>query len=416
MTNTVATMSAVLKQVFADGLNEIINDHNYLLKNISFDKSKHPGASYESAVPLSREWGFTFNSDGSAFALAAARNATYSRASLGLTSLVMRGQISYAALERTVGDRAAFAEATAVHVKNLTESMSNIVEHELLYGQKSIAEFSATPASGQITITAASWAEGFWVNAIGMPFDVFVLESSAAATNTVGALVVSGVDAVNRIITFTGDAADLAAVDALTTGFVYFRSVKTGASSFNDSQGIDAFVTASTIFGISTATNSLWKPRTYSAGSADLTLAKIQRGLASSVNAGLMEDVCLLANPATWANLSQELSGLRSLDYSYDPAKNKNGQRVVEYYSQNGKIEVVAHPYVKQGEAFAFPKKKALRIGSRDIGFGAPGAGKDEPLFHLESTAAVEFRMFTDQALFFSKPSLITKFTNIVNT
>jgi hypothetical protein len=420
MAGTFTTFNAIFKEVYANDILEIVPNHDYLVKNIKFNKSKKLGKSYEQAVALSREWGFTFNSDGSAATLNSVRDAAYGRATISGIELCMRGQIAYAVLERSIGDKAAFAEATALHVKNLAASAGNIVEHVCLYGNTPVASVgtvAASGTSGSFIVDEAQFAEGFWIQAIGCPMDVFTTTSTAAATNTTAAIVITGVTPSTRTVTFSCASGDAAALDAETTAVVYLYGAKSGATTYRDFLGLDGMVSATSLFGISTSTYNLWKPRTFACGSAALTIAKVQNGLASCVNAGLNEDIVLLVNPRTWSNLNNELTALRQFDYSYDPAKNKSGAKSIEYFSQNGKIEVVSHPFVKQGEAFAFPVKAAMRIGSRDLGFGAPGQDmRNGPLFHLESSMAVEFRLYTDQALFIEKPGALLKFTGITNT
>jgi len=113
--------------------------------------------------------------------------------------------------------------------------------------------------------------------------------------------------------------------------------------------------------------------------------------------------------------LNSDQAALRSFDQSYSSKESKNGSESIVYHGQNGKIEIVSHPCVKEGEAFVVPMKKMKRIGAQELSFKSPGS--DEQLFRqLDSSAGVELRLYGNQAIFIETPARCVKITGIVNS
>ena len=80
------------------------------------------------------------------------------------------------------------------------------------------------------------------------------------------------------------------------------------------------------------------------------------------------------------------------------------GSESLCFYSTNGKIEIVSHPLVKDGDAFLLPLDSIQRIGSSDVTYGVPGM--DEQFFTLVANKnAVEIQCTTDQAIFLDHPA-----------
>lgn len=420
--NDFTTMNAVFKQVFKGGVKDIVPDAFYMLKTIDFDEDK-TGASIERVVALSREWGYTLSADGDG-TLNAARQGSYARATIKGSTVTLRGNITYGAISRSSGDKNSFARAAMVSVKNMTRSASFLKECQHLYGREPlpIATVTAAGTAGTFVVALANWSESFWKSAAGLPVDIWLNNAAATKLNATAAVVIDLANSVfsTRTIAFTNAAADAAALNGNATAQLYFVGARIGAATTEtnliEAAGLARFATTSSLFGISTTANPLWKPVSFPVTGA-LTLAQIQNGLASAVNSGLDSDGVLLCNPRTWANLNNELMALRHLDTSYSTEKNKNGGKMIEYYSQNGIIKVVSHPLVRESDAFFYNPKVMSRPGSFDLGFGVPGMSVNEgPLFHLENTQAVEYRLYADTALYCEEPGTIVRYTGIVNT
>jgi hypothetical protein len=184
----------------------------------------------------------------------------------------------------------------------------------------------------------------------------------------------------------------------------------------NQMIGIKGILTATgTLFGLNTSAYSVWQPNTFPCGSAPLSIGKILDAGALAVARGAEDEVLdVLVNPNSYANLIVEASSARRFDGSWKKDTLANGARYIEYFGPNGKMRIISHPFVKQGEGFILPLEDCKRIGSTDITFDLPGfAG---PALYLPSptNTGVEVRVFTSQALFFAKPSHGVYLQNVV--
>jgi hypothetical protein len=180
----------------------------------------------------------------------------------------------------------------------------------------------------------------------------------------------------------------------------------------NEMIGIDAAVlSASTLWNIAN-TYALWKANTYSAGSANLTMGKLQSAIQKAVQKGLDGDVNVIVNPATWATLNTDLAALRR--FVEDSTEGELGVESIKYLYSGGKMDVVSYNLVKEGECFVLPKKGVNRIGAADIGFKLPGG--DNGFLHVPDRMGYEFRLFSSQAFFTPFVAKLVKVTSIVNS
>ena len=166
------------------------------------------------------------------------------------------------------------------------------------------------------------------------------------------------------------------------------------------------------LFGIDGSAYSLWAGNTSAVGGFNLTLKKIYDGLVPAIGKGLMEDVEVYVSPATFAVLANDQASLRRYNASTKNAV--NGHESVEFFGANGKISIIVHPLIREGEAQAFPTKRCDRIGATDITFNTPGKG-DEMFQQLANSTGYECRLYSEQAIFMPCPAKGTLFTGISN-
>lgn len=317
------------------------------------------------------------------------------------TQLVLRSVMGYASASRSAeGGAKAFQQATKFLVGNMLRSITKKLEIELLYGQVGYATVSAVSGT-TITITTAQWAPGIWAGAEGMPIEI---RDSTGATSR-GESTVQSVDFDAQTITLNS------AIAGVVAGDVIWHK---GAYS-NEFAGIHKVITnTGSLFGISASDYSLWRGNEYSASSAALSFQKLQDAVARAVEKGLDNDVMVLVNPRTWADLLNDQAALRQYDSSYKSDVAENGARSIKFHGQNGMIEIVPSIYCKQGFAYVISLDEMMRIGSTDVTFRRPGKG-DEFFRDLENSAGYELRAYTDQALFCHAPGRNVLITNIVN-
>jgi hypothetical protein len=91
------------------------------------------------------------------------------------------------------------------------------------------------------------------------------------------------------------------------------------------------------------------------------------------------------------------------------------GFESIQLMGPNGKLNVIVHPMIKEGECFAVPFKRFKRIGSQEISFETPGR-KGEMFLHVADKNAYELRVYTAQAIVCQTPAKCVKGTAIVNT
>lgn len=398
------SLNANFKETYADKIENLIPDHVKLLNKIPFmGKDKMPGNLYHQPVILGLEHGVTFaSSDDDAFNLNAPVAGQIKDAQVRGNPVVLRSVLGYVSASRAAqGGNKAFVDATKFLVQNMIRSISKKLEIEMLYGQMGYGTV-ASVASNVITITTAEWASGIWAGGEGMPIEI---RDTTGATSR-GECSITSVDLDNRTIT----------VNALPAGTTATDVIWHKGAYGNEFAGLHKIITnTGTLFNISASTYALWKGNTYGAGSADLTLAKLEKAVARAVEKGLEGDVVVLVNPKTWANLINEQAALRKYDQSYDPKVMENGARSIKFYAQNGVIEIEPSTYVKEGYAYLLAMDELMRVGSTDVTFKRPG--KEGEFFReLENSAGYELRCYSDQALFCSAPGKLVLINAIVNT
>lgn len=404
--NGVGTLNGLFKETYADKLEELIPDGVKLLNKIKFmSKDKQPGNLYHQPVILGMEHGVTFaGSDEDAFNLNAPVAGTIKDAQVRGNPLVLRSLLGYVAASRAAnGGQKAFMDATKFLVANMLRSMAKKLEIEMLYGQMGYGVVSAV-STAVVTITTAEWAPGIWAGAENMPIEI---RDTTGATSR-GEFTVKSVDMDARTITLTTSAA---AASVVATDVIWHK----GAYG-NEFPGIHKILSISTgtLFNIDVATYNLFRGNVYGAGSAALSFTKLNQAAARAVEKGLDGDLYCLCNPRGWANMMNDQAALRKYDGSYSSAKAENGMKSIVFHSQNGTIEIEPSIYVKEGFAYLLSTGDWYRVGSTDMTFKQPGQG-DEYFRHLESSAAYELRLFTDQAIFCHAPGRNVLINAIVN-
>ena len=404
--NVLSTLNGLFKERYADKLQALIPDGVKLYNKIKFNsKDKAPGNLFHQPVILGMEHGVTFaSSDDDAFNLNAPVAGVIKDAQIKGNPLVMRSLLGYVAASRaSLGNGAAFEDATKFLVANMLRSMAKKLEIEILYGQMGYGTV-ASEVGSTMTITTAEWAPGIWAGAENMPIEV----RDAAGTTSRGEFVVTAVSLEDRTVTVNSDTG---VAGVIATDVIYHK----GAYG-NEFPGIHKILTQTTgtLFNINVAQFNLFRGNSYPAAGA-LSFAKLTKAAARAVEKGQEGRLCAYINNRTWTDLMNEQAALRMYDSSYRDSEFKNGGRSLVFHSQNGEIEIVPSTYVKEGYAYLLSEEEWMRVGSADMSFKRPGQG-DEYFRDLENSAAYELRLFSDQALFCWAPGRNVIITGIVNS
>lgn len=406
---TVGTMNGFFKELYADKIKVLYPEDVHLLNLIDFaGKEKNLGNLYHQPVALGLEHGITYaGPDEDAFNLLPAVSSPMRDAQVKGNAKVMRSQIGYNALSRSGSDKAAFGSASKYVVENAMRSFTKILEIELLYGQMGYGTVAAGGVSGaNVTVALAEWAPGIWSGSKGMPIEI---RDTTGATSR-GQFIVSSVNLDTRVITLDSSAT---AAGVVATDVVWRR----GAYN-NEFAGIHKILSQSTgsLFNISVADFELWRGNQFDCLAAALSFNKLNLAVTRAIEKGHMGKMLALVSLKGWANMMSDQAALRKYDGSYSKQKMENGSERLVFHSQNGEIEILPSIYVKEGYAYLLSEDNWMRVGSRDISFNIPGMPGDQILRQLENSAAYEFRMYTDQALFCCAPGRNVLLFSIVNS
>jgi hypothetical protein len=417
--DTFTVLAGNFKEVYGD-LHNLIPDTAKLMKMIPFKPKAKIGNEYVEAVKLTHEHGVTYsvtdNNAGALVTLTAPVPLTLLDAKVTSAAMLLRAQIGYDAFARAEGgDKVAFKDASELVVEDLLESITKRLEVSVLYGS-SPTGLAQIPQSGivasstniVITLAADQWATGIWVGSENAKIEVY-----RGATNytPTAPIIITAIDVDARTITGTMSATDSAALDSDNASYATEYIVFYGAYG-NEMVGLDAAVLSATSLWNIVNTYALWKGNTYSAGSANLTMGKLQSAIQKAVQKGLDGDVNVVLNPATWATLNTDLAALRR--FVEDSTEGELGVESIKYLYSGGKMDIVSYNLVKEGECFILPKKGVNRIGAADIGFKLPGG--DNGFLHVPDRMGYEFRLFSSQAFFTPFVAKLVKITGVVNS
>lgn len=411
---TTSAAAGLLKQVYNTDIVKVIPASSIMQEEVEFVKDgQREGAQFNCPVLLSYPTGFTYGAGFATYQTIVASNLQF--ATVTGSNINLRDGIANDLISRALSDKNSFMTAAKYVMMALQKSMSKELELNLLYGSNGIGNTGTTAFASvdstheTVTITAATWAPAIWSGMEGMPISFY---NGSSVVSSEGAYSVSAVSIVNRTVTVVGASGAITTLHALSGTAL---DVYTNTAYGNQMLGLYGILTATgNLFGLSTTSYSVWQPNTFDCGSAPLTLGKIEDANALAVARGADEDMTLLVNPNSYANLITEASSARRFDSSYETKDLENGAKALTYFGPSGSIKIVAHPFVKQGHAFMVPFDRAKRIGSTDITFDLPGfAG---PALYLPSptNTGVEVRVFTSQALFIEAPSHTVYLSNVV--
>lgn len=422
--NTLTTFNGFFKERYTkENLAKIIPKAAIVQEDIKFSQRDKIGKAYHHPVRVRRPSGFTFNagaSRGDAFLLNPARAGQTEDATVVGSEFILRDNISNNAVSSAGSNVEAFGDAFDEMIGTMKDAAGFALETQMLYGNSSLGTIESIAVTGDtavITVSAASWAPGVFVEAEGVAIDVHlpltgtVDPDPASQRNTTAAIEMGVVDVDNRTIEVEvdsgGGGANLGTIvpgDVITL----YKSVE------NSFEGLDRICRNSgTLFGIDSTVYGSFRGNTLPVG-GQMTLHAMLGGQAKRFIRAGAGDVCVYLNPYTWQDLNDDHAALRR--YAEDTKRGISlGTQEIVYSGLGGNIKLKAHPMVKASEAFMLQPHLLKRIGSSDINFGEGMPGDDNYLIQLQDRAGWQTRCYYDQAVFTAKPNHMLKFTGIVN-
>ena len=424
-TNAGSTLNGLFRQKYNKEVKNLIPNFGIIQKKVPFSQAEMLGDLFHVPVVVADEHGFTY---GGATAAAYTLNNSIAMqlqdAQIAGSELTLTSQASYGAVSRSQkkGD-SSVEKLVDLLMERMKASAAKRIEIALLYGQSATGIGKLASSTGSTTtrafvLTNATFAAGIWAGMENCQLDCYA-PAGTAPLNTNAPVIVTSVNVGTLTVNVSGNAADLTAItSAVATGvnLFFYGAGATASISGAEMVGIDAIlVNSGTLFNINAGTYNLWASQTYDCLSGELSMAKVLAGLALPVARGLLQDVQLFVAPDSWANLNSDLGAQRQLDDSYDAKKQEKGSNSIVYHGQNGKIEIISHPMVKRGDAFAIPLDVVQRVGSTDIAFRGEGpVGQEDYFFQNTTTNGWTIRAYTDQAILIEAPAHCLKFINIV--
>lgn len=399
-TLTPTSLAGDFKNIYQDsGLVDAIPTWGIVQDRYTFEEAESLGQYYIFGVTLQKEHGATYAPSSGSSSGAQTLNASVAgyvaQVQVEGFAIYMRSRLSYdAAAKASRAGKKAFAQAYGAILKNLKESHQYRLELSLIYGRDGLGIVSAN-ASGVLTLTTASWATGIWAAGLKDCILEAFTTTAASATQHNGDLTISAVSVSNKQVTVTGTNAAVVANDIL-----YFKGAKT-TTGYNECPGLYRILTnTGTLFNVDASSYDAWKSQSYPVG-GNLSMTAILQASALGMSYGL-EKGLLLCAPEKFAQLGIDEAALRR--YVNETPNTKRGVKGVSFQLGPVEIEVMAHPFVKQGEPMLIPDKHVHRVGATDITFGMPGS--DEKMeVHVTDTTSLEIRSMSDQGIYIERPA-----------
>jgi hypothetical protein len=419
-----STLNGDFKQAYADDIIDLIPDFAIVQRMVPFVPSaQRSGDLYHQPVIVKNENGFTYQSPtADAYALNVPSSSYLQDAQVAGGQIVLNSVCGFNAIARS-NNKNVFTKATDLLVENMLSSLGKRVELGILYGQTDLGRSSATVNTNAtrtvITLTAPTFAAGIWAGMEGAAISLYRADTGALI-NVVGQATIAAVNVspTVRSITIDAAAADITAIDLQGTNLaINFFGARTGPTAYTEIAGFDKIITnTGQLFNIDASVYNLWAGNVYNVA-GNLTEATLDAGLAIAVSKGLQEDVTVLVSPLTWTFLNKDQAALRRYDETYGGGKKAdNGFNEIAYHSVAGTQKIVAHPFVKQGEAFAVPMKRVVRCGAQEATFTGMADGDTRPtFFQLTNIAAYGITAYSNQAVLIETPAKCVKFTGITN-
>lgn len=406
------TLEGIFKRVYDNKVRFIYPNGVRVIKDVPFrGGDKRPGESFNAAITLVFENGFTYLAPGAPIqTLQPAAVGETKRASVDGFQVILRSQVDYETIAKasTSGPRA-FVQSTKHIVTNMANSFRKRQEIEALYGQADLGVVQSTPAGDTIQITAASWAPGIWAGAEQAVVDIM----NAALSAVDDTLTVLSVDFTTRQIQFTGAHAGVNAGDRV----FWVGAVITPFPTHQSAIGIHEILqqTSGNLFNIDVAAFTLWRANSVDAGGSALDMDHIQEAVARIVEKGGGEGrLCLYVSTATWVDLIGDLAALRRFQRGDGNARYEAGAEAITFWTQSGPVEIKPSIFIKGGFAYLLDLGAWSRIGAQDFAFGDPA---ERQVFHrLEEKNGYDARAYANQSVFCDAVGHNTIIENIVNS
>lgn len=367
------------------------------------------GVTINVPVLLTHHGGETYGTSGDTSNLRAPVAIEIKDASSDQYEITVPVRFPFGLLSKAAQSKAArFADKARLLALSGDTAAKRAAELALLHGSNSLGKVlsvgSVTGPSGgvyslDVTFTVQSWSDGIWGAVENLPFDFYsaLTAGTKRNTNDVTMSLVKGwsadaTSANRRTVTFTAPlSTDLSTIQA--NDFVFSASAY--AKQLPGLMYQAGLASGVTHLGIST-NYSMWRPKQTSI-SGPITFGKLLSGISPAVSHGADGKLTVITGALNWADMMKDLASTRRADWSYKSSELKNGAKKVAFSYSNGDLDIVLHPFMKDGDVVAFSPDQWFRAGSDPDPVMTLG---EKQLSVMSSTAnVVETRFWSAQTL-----------------
>ena len=403
------------KEAYASKIENLIPQCAYIQQEVPFvPRQQRTGNLYHLPVILSSSQGFTYGAVSTgAMTLNDAISMNMGDAQIQGVQLCLQNTISFEAVAKSKEN--SFESATKLVIDDSVESQRKRLELMFLYGGSTgglglIDQGSQTASSSTVTtmtVAQGQWSAGIWSGLENAAVNFYYSTNTLVSSGADAVFTVTSVDPDTRTLTITGTATGSSALVTAVTNQSTVRPYFKGAFGIEATGLQKIFTNTGSLFNIDASTYSLWKSNNTTITGA-LNYGQIQKMVAKCTVRGLDEDVVVLVNPMAYIDVSNQITALRRFTNADDNKKGAMGasDELSFYGPQGAKVMVIPHLFVKQGDAFVFPTKRVVRIGSLDMSFSLLGNDSDEDfLYPIPGTSAYFFYLYSLQAIIVMTPA-----------
>ena len=315
------------------------------------------------------------------------------------------------------GQAGAYFDAIDFHVEEALKGHENQLDIDYFHGAgtgASVADHigqvgSATgtnlgTAGYKVRFLAASWSEGVWNTLTNALCDIYAADGTTVVATGVTCTGVTD-ETKNEVGFFkTGSAATVAATNKVVL------SGSLGGSIY----GVGALLTnATSLFNINAGSVNFWKARSFDAGAAPFTSAKLLQATARLQAMGADQGLTGYLHPLGFNDIVAERDAL--VKYN-DGAKNVEiGTDTIRYITAAGPVELKRSIFQKQGQAYFVNNEDTVSVGSAlPMLVGSDGSGP--VVQRVAGTTSHECQTMSSCGPLFRKPARNLLVFNIAST
>ncbi len=435
---TLVSLAGDLKTVYGTGLVQVLPESAIMQKRFPLSNSAAfpvVGDYFQALVLVQYPAGVSFLGQGTE---ATATNDTLGEALAGKTlpaqvygnMSVLSDNLNYFVLDRSAAtDNAKQSVLSALSLtgKSMAISLRNVLELEILHGRDGLGASAGAISTLTVTLDPATTSSGILSTLIGFRAQWMQsnLTSARTANDTSNYLTISAVDFSDPAApTLTMVATGTTNYAAITTGDVLYIAGSRGVAVVATDTSVPQYeqiglslqlrATTGTQFAIDKAAYPGWRSNQMATvGPFNPSVVMNMAAKAASRGAPSGKYICLVS-PRAWAVCNSALQVNEIFTNGSGSMQKKAGTDDIEVINDGMSIELVSHPFQKDGQAYLLPVDDVFRIGSTDMTFSIPGRSEGEEFwYNIPGRALMARQCRADFQVVCLKPPFATIATGI---